>query len=380
MALESVISVIVPIFNAGPFLDQCLTSISRQTYENLEILCINDGSTDNSLAIMQGHAVKDARIRIIDKQNQGYGATCNRGLDEAQGTWISVVEPDDWIETTMYSNMIAFEAIFKEKGEPLDIVKTPYWRIWMPGTPEQRKLNCSYRNRIKPPSQPFAIKDAAHLLTHHPSIWSAIYRKSFLTDHNIRFHEIPGAGWADNPFLIETLCQTDRIGYLDTPYYYYREETPEKSKAFALNNTLIPFDRWNDMMDIIEKLGVTDECILRAHNSRGFTYLSGVLEEVGLDDKRVHEAATHMFERMDTDLVLTDSEVSPGCKRMFCTLRRLPEPKIDHLGYMGGLIKQSFYNLSNTGISYTVSATQNYLKKRKTRMGQEQPYRSKHHN
>ena len=53
---------------------------------------------------------------------------------------------------------------------------------------------------------------------HHPSIWSAIYRKTFLDAHNIRFKEIPGAGWADSPFLIETLCQTDRIGYFDTAY------------------------------------------------------------------------------------------------------------------------------------------------------------------
>ena len=311
---ESLVSIIVPIYNAGPYLEQCLDSLVGQTYDNLEIILLNDGSTDNSLSIMQRYAANDNRIKIIDKQNQGYGATCNRGLTEATGTWISIVEPDDWIEPGMYSDMLAFEESFAQAETPLDIVKTPYWRIWMPDTKQQRKLNCSYKNRIHPGRQPFAIADAAHLLCHHPSIWSAIYRKSFLDDRGIRFKEIPGAGWADNPFLVETLCQTDRIGYFDTAYYCYREETPEKSKNFAHTNTLLPLERWNDMMDVLERLNVTDERILRAHNSRGFTYLSGIIEEVDLTHDDVRAAAKHMFERMDANLVFGDNEVSSLCE------------------------------------------------------------------
>ncbi|MBC2890316.1 glycosyltransferase [Gordonibacter massiliensis (ex Traore et al. 2017)] len=363
---QPLISVIVPIYNAAPFLDQCLDSIENQTYPNLEIICLNDGSTDNSLSIMQGHAEADQRITVIDKQNQGYGATCNRGLDEAHGEWVSIIEPDDWIESDMYLSMIACASVF---DEPVDIVKTAYWRIWMPDTPQQRKLNCSYRNRIHPPSQPFTIGDAAHLLTHHPSIWSAIYRASFLKEHGIRFKEIPGAGWADNPFLIETLCQAKAIAYLDEPFYCYREDTPEKAVLFALNNTLLPIDRWNDMMDILERLNVTDERILRAHNSRGFTYLSGIIEEVDLSHDEVRKAAIHMFERMDKDIVLSDPEISPGCKRMFCELLGLPKPKIDYLGYTKGLVGQGIYNLQNTGIMNTLFATVNYLAKRKKRTG-----------
>ena len=366
---ESLVSIIVPIYNAGPYLEQCLDSIVGQTHNNLEIILLNDGSTDNSLSIMQRYAANDNRIKIIDKQNQGYGATCNRGLTEATGTWISIVEPDDWIEPSMYSDMLAFESGFTQAGTPLDIVKTPYWRIWMPDTKQQRKLNCSYKNRIHPAKQPFAIADAAHLLCHHPSIWSAIYRKSFLDDFGIRFKEIPGAGWADNPFLVETLCQTDRIGYFDTAYYCYREETPEKSKNFAHTNTLLPLERWNDMMDVLERLNVTDERILRAHNSRGFTYLSGIIEEVDLTHDDVRAAAKHMFERMDENLVFTDNEVSPGMKHLYANLRGIPCPKINSLPHMIGLIGQGVYNLKNTGVVNTLFATKNYLVKRNRREG-----------
>ena len=366
---ESLVSIIVPIYNAGPYLEQCLDSIVGQKHNDLEIILLNDGSTDNSLSIMQRYAANDNRIKIIDKQNQGYGATCNRGLTEATGTWISIVEPDDWIEPGMYSDMLAFESDFAQAGTPLDIVKTPYWRIWMPDTKQQRKLNCSYKNRIHPAKQPFAIADAAHLLCHHPSIWSAIYRKSFLDDHGIRFKEIPGAGWADNPFLVETLCQTDRIGYFDTAYYCYREETPEKSKNFARTNTLLPLERWNDMMDVLERLNVPDERILRAHNSRGFTYLSGIIEEVDLTHDDVRAAAKHMFERMDENLVFTDNEVSPGMKHLYANLRGVPCPKINSLPHMIGLIGQGVYNLKNTGVVNTLFATKNYLVKRNRREG-----------
>lgn len=361
MPTDSLITVIVPIYNAAPFLDQCLNSITSQTYAELEILCLNDGSTDDSLSILRKHAEADRRIRIINKDNEGYGATCNRGLTQARGAWISVIEPDDWIEPEMFKTMVSFASSFNNS---LDIVKTPYWRIWMPDTPEQRKLNCSYRKRIHPPHQPFSIEDAPHLLTHHPSIWSALYSKSFLSHHHISFREYPGAGWADNPFLIETLCQAQQIAYLDTPFYCYREETPEKYSSFARNNTLMPFERWNDMMDLLEHLKVENDQVLRAHNSRGFTYLGGIANEVGLSHPGVRDAACTMFSRMNPQLVLFDPEISPGDKRLYCELTDTPLPKLDHFAYLACLIRQGLYNLTNVGLWFSLYLTSVYLRRK----------------
>lgn len=123
---ESLVSVIVPIYNASPYLEQCPDSIVEQTHKNLKIILLNDGSADNSLAAIQRCAAQDKRIKIIDKQNQGYDATCNRSLAEATGTWISIVEPDGWIELGMYADMLAFTAKFAEESAALDIVKMPY--------------------------------------------------------------------------------------------------------------------------------------------------------------------------------------------------------------------------------------------------------------
>ena len=94
------------------------------------------------------------------------------------------------------------------------------------------------------------------------------------------------------------------------------------------------------MMDELERLDITDEQILRAHNSRGFTYLSGIIEEVDLTHDNVREAARHMFERMDADLVFTDSELSPGMKRLYADLRGIPCPKINPLPYTKSLFNE----------------------------------------
>ena len=88
----------------------------------------------------------------------------------------------------MFKDMLEFAAGFSEK---IDIIKTPYWRIKDADTPAEQKLQCSYKRRVHVDKQPFVITDAIHLLHHHPSIWSAIYRKSFLDEFDIRFKPIP---------------------------------------------------------------------------------------------------------------------------------------------------------------------------------------------
>ena len=367
--IASKVSVIVPICNAGHYLDQALNSLTNQTYDNLEIICLNDGSTDDSLSIMQKHAVTDSRIVVIDKPNEGYGATCNRGIDMATGEWIAILEPDDWIEPGMFADMLAFETSFV--GErPIDVIKTPYWVIRNPDTPEELKLNCSYRGRVKPKVQPFVIHDAPHLLGHHPSIWSAIYRKSFLDDFGIRFKEIPGAGWADNPFLVETLCQARGIVYLPKAYYCYREETPEKAIALAERSPLLPFERWQDMADALDRIGVDDPVIWTQMITRGFTYMSGVIEFTGLKERNdLDEAVRAMFLRMDPNLVFANPRVSPACKRLFAEYRGIDDPPVSEVQHVADLVSEGIYNIWNMGPKQTFKMVRTYISRYNARSG-----------
>ncbi len=366
------VSVIVPIYNVEKFLDQALDSIQAQTLENIEIICVNDGSTDGSLNIMKAHAATDERIRIVDKPNGGYGSAMNCGLDEACGTWVAILEPDDWIEPTMYADLTSFAGRF---SEVIDIVKSPYWRIWLPDTPEQHKLNCRYRGLIKPASQPFKITDpgVTHILRHHPSIWSALYRREFLVEENIRFPEHPGAAWDDNAFLAETVSKAQAIAYLDRPYYCYREETPEQTIRFTQTRTMLPIERWHDMLDIYEREGLGDnDEVMRTHINRGFIYLKGIVEQIDLSHDEIRDAACAMFARMDDRLVFASPEISPGWKRVYAELKGIEAPEIPAGPYRKHIVGMGLHTLRYTDPRYTIWSVKDYIAKRNKRNAADQ--------
>ena len=356
------VSVIVPIYNVERFLDQALSSAEAQTLRNLEIICVNDGSTDSSSTIAHAHAARDKRLRVIDKPNGGYGSACNRGLAEARGTWIAILEPDDWIDSDMYESMLSYATTLSDK---IDIVKTPYWRVTQPDTAQEKTVNCSYKGRIKPKSQPFKLGDPGteHLIIHHPSIWSALYRADFLRERNICFPEIPGAGWADNPFLLDTLCQAENIAYLDRAYYHYREETAAHFKAAVKNNPNMLFDRWNDMMDVAERLHITNEDILRALTRRGFTYLDSVASAIDLFQPDMWAQVEHMFERMNDYLVLSEAHIPPHWKRDYQRVKHLPAQHHGQISYLTSLAAIGAYNVVNVGPAFTLQSLSGFLGK-----------------
>lgn len=320
---DSMVSVIVPIYNAEQYLAECLESILAQSHRALEVLCINDGSTDGSPDILERFATRDERIHVISKENGGYGAACNLGIEKARGEWISIVEPDDWIEPDMYADMLAFASRFDEQ---IDIVKTPWFNVQDWDDPEkQHSTESPLARRIKTSTHPFVLADEPILITLHPSIWSALYRRGFLNECSIRFPEYPGAGWADNPFLVETFCQAKAIIYLDQPYYQYRADLP----GSTLNHGSVeairrPFDRWCDMADIMERLSVTDGGTWDAHYMRAFAYAEGAIHDDGWDNPAVQEGMKRMFSRMDAQRVFVCPAISPRRCELFAKVLGLP--------------------------------------------------------
>lgn len=96
------ISVVVPVYNVETYLEECLNSIINQTFSDIEIICINDGSTDSSLDILNDYSKKDDRIKIINQENKGLGATRNKGIDLAKGKYIFFIDSDDYIELNTF--------------------------------------------------------------------------------------------------------------------------------------------------------------------------------------------------------------------------------------------------------------------------------------
>ena len=353
------VTVVVPCYNTERFLDEALTSVEQNAACSLEILVLNDGSTDKSLRIMRQHEARDPRVRVIDKPNQGYGATVNRGIDEARGTYVAILEPDDWVKPHMYDDLFAFASSFDELP---DLVKSPYWRVWMPTTEHERLLHCSYYKRIEPPHQPFTLSECPRLVQHHPSIWSALYLKDFLDRTPIRMKEVPGAGWVDNPFLFETMCQAQSIVYLDVPYYCYREDLPGSSSATrVLELSLV---RWNDMADVVDRVCPDDFGIRRALTVIGFRYAGEAISRGALEDEHLHSMMVDVFRRMDPEAILSLQNVSPQLRRLAFELSGREVPRISGMGYARALVDEFGYSISTNGLGFAVVRTGVYLERR----------------
>ena len=116
------VSVIVPVYNVQKYVKKCIDSILAQTLSDLEILCVDDGSTDNSGGILDEYAEKYSHLKVVHKKNEGYGNTVNLGLEMAQGEYIGIVESDDFVEADMYEELYT---VAKEKN--LDFIKAGYW-------------------------------------------------------------------------------------------------------------------------------------------------------------------------------------------------------------------------------------------------------------
>ena len=373
---QPLVSLVVPIYNVADYLEQCLASIQSQSYTNLEIICLNDGSTDSSLALLEAYAARDGRLVIIDKENEGYGKTCNRGITAAHGTWVGIVEPDDYLEPTMVQELV--DLIQANGGEDqVDIARSAYWRVFgnqkngRAGVKTQVKngagftehrIPCAYKGRVKPKQQPCSIDQMAQLLLHHPAIWTALYRKEFLTQNNISFKEVPGAGWVDNPFLIASHCCGARLVYTDSALYNYRENGYAEAATFAQCQPKIPLERWNDMMDVVDARNITSNAVLDALTLRGINY--ALLTKDALIWREEHDAADQInsevrdllaksFERMDAKRVFENPAISSTGKALFAQVRGIALPKDDKFARYAYLAKEGFFRVKNDGIAQT---------------------------
>lgn len=357
---NALVSVIVPIYNVERWLSQCLDSILGQTHKNIEVICINDGSTDGSLKVVESYAARDERVVVVDKANEGYGAGCNKGMEIARGEWISIIEPDDYIDAGMYEQMLAMAARF---DGPIDIVKTPWTDIheWNDPVREFTRV-CGLAGKISTSTAPFVIADQPILLEMHPGIWSAIYRKEFLDQNGIRFIPYPGAGWADNPFLMETMLAAHAIVYLDKPFYNYRIDLPGSTLNHATAEAVErPFDRWCDMMDVIKRHGVTDKRILAAHYVRGINYSFGAIHDDGWDNPLVRKRVEQVFGMMDPDTVLHLKGVAPHRKKFFYEVRGLPCPRIPQGPWVAHLLEETVWTVKNVGLGHMLSRVKRAL-------------------
>lgn len=232
------VTVLVPVYNAESYLLECLKSLSNQILDDLEIICLNDGSTDSSLEMLKDFAKKEPRLKIVDKPNTGYGDTLNKGIKLASGEYIGIVEPDDFIDPEMYIELFALA-----KKYDADVAKSNYFEF-------RDGKNITHESFL--PDETGFLIDAVEdtkIFYQNPAIWSAIYRREYLLTQKLNFLKTPGASYQDASFNFKVLASGAKIILTDKPYYHYRKDNVNSSvksndKIFAVNTEYEEIERY----------------------------------------------------------------------------------------------------------------------------------------
>lgn len=218
------VSVIMPSLNVVQYISECLTSVTKQSLKNIEIICVDAGSTDGTLEKIKEFADNDTRIKVIISDKKSYGYQMNLGIKEAKGKYIGIVETDDYINENMYKELSDIAELYN-----LDFVKADFYRFIHNKNGEQECIlnklsqDKSYYNRIITPR--INLETFSFIM----NTWSGIYRNDFLKKYNIEHNETPGAAFQDTGFWFQTFSFADRAYFVDTPFYMNRRDNPNSS-------------------------------------------------------------------------------------------------------------------------------------------------------
>lgn len=216
------VSVIMPIHNAGDYLYRSIKSIQDQSIQNFEIIALDDGSTDNSLQILQELQAEDDRIQIISREDKGYAITMNEGLSNANGQYILNIDPDDWIEPDMFERMLS------EFTWDTDFVKCGFW-FELPEGEQQEYLYSDEAVEFCPRELPPDLK--CRFFSSQVAIWTCMIRRSFIQNHHIKLHETEGAAYQDAAFIFQINACANKVRVIPDKLYHYNKTNENASTA-----------------------------------------------------------------------------------------------------------------------------------------------------
>lgn len=246
------ISVIVPVYNAEPFLEDALDSLINQSLDNFEVICVNDGSKDNSLEILNEYAKCDSRFKIINKENGGCGSARNRALDESVGDYVYFFDPDDYILPNTFeelynnavnndSDLVIFKiARFRDRDE-IDYSKPGFNFEKIFKNKDFNNFTFNYKQIKK------------HVLNSSFAPWTKLYKKEFLDSYDDFRFDI-GLAFDDTPFHVKSVLRAKRISHVPDFFYHYR------FNPNSVNNTSSNGIDIFKICDLIEKFLKDEGC------------------------------------------------------------------------------------------------------------------------
>ena len=253
------LSVIIPVYNVEKYLKECLDSITRQTVKDIEIICVDDGSTDNSPDILKEYQKKDSRIKIITKENGGQASARNLGIKEAQGEYIAFIDSDDFIEEEMLEKLYT-----KANDDNLDIamckiatynnqtgeIKDNVWYYMLGIFRDFEKDVFNHKD-----TKEFTCNIAV-------TPYNKIYKTSLIKDNDILFPE--GLIFEDEKFFYDIYLRAKKVSIIPEFLYYYR---------VSRKGSTVDIEKENDYTDIIEISKQIRQTFKETNNYEGYKYL-----------------------------------------------------------------------------------------------------------
>lgn len=240
---NSKVSVIIPIYNVEKYIKKCLDSLLNQSFKDIEILAISDGSPDNSANIVKEYQQKDKRIKLFEKENGGYGSVLKFAIEHANSEYAIVCDPDDWLETNCIEILYDYA-----KQNDLDIVMAAKYLAYNDGTLEVEKFeNEFYKLEASKIYENFDVQKFSFM---PPSPHAKLYKLSTLKGINFPYH----VSYTDLILYLISLKKAKKVLYIDKPLAYYLLDRPGNTrtdkKPKAIKDHLVV---WNSIYTQIQE-------------------------------------------------------------------------------------------------------------------------------
>lgn len=271
MGSQPKVSVIVPVYNVEKYLPKCLDSLVRQTLDDLEIIVIDDGSTDASGAIADKCAEANKNMVVVHQPNGGYGKAVNQGLSVAKGEYIGILESDDWCSPFMFERLYT---LAREKD--VEVIKSDFYRWW-----GENDISVYIRvTRQELYNFSTNLRKSHALMYMQPSIWSSIYKRDFLVKNGIFLTETPGASYQDTSFQHKVLFCAESFFITNESFVYYRQDN-SNSSVYDKKKLFCVCDEYDECRSFLDKSGMPFAAVLERARVDGYLWNYNRLDEDG---------------------------------------------------------------------------------------------------
>lgn len=270
--MKTLVSIIVPVFNAEKYIQESIQSILNQTLKDIEIIVVNDGSTDNTAIILNNYCEIDSRIKVFHQQNKGVSATRNVGLDMAKGEYIGFIDPDDWVDIDMYEHLY-----YQCKRYDLEMSMCNFIQ-------EDIYKNIKVKNEHPIEYGMYLSKnEIIHKICTNmvrgkifTSVCDKIYRKDFLDEYNIRFDEEVTIK-EDYFFNLELYDKLSRCAYINKEYYHYRQVEGSAIRRYHYNSIFSNNKLIKSILTYSKQWGIYEKYKFEISNLIANTYFTSLV-------------------------------------------------------------------------------------------------------